>query len=898
MELDSDAVLDDESALKYARYYGLCVDYATEDLRIRDLAAPSDDKIDRDLRDLSITITTDLTSELIRERLAVSRDAALLLKSVHALQVAPTEDAPIVDRRKWMLSLRQEVPILSTDHDLDILSFGSAALPDLKNLKIPSEVTNVESDEGFEWPSKYFAYPAQCEEQVKAEKLGVTKDVLLCLQSAIRDDYQPQDLEDAIDAEVNGDSVTVEAKALEQQIMNADSLRRQGSGSSDSMLLDIINPQQISPLSEYKEPPVLKRRAEDLKVEGPLTPPMFSTSPMKKLKSVSFAEILAEYIPTMKPVHSGDDGDISSVDFDDYDDFLKEIEPLVAEVKRKVENEQLSGADTTARIDIPDLDFTLPIAPWNTYTLSHSGRHKSSETELDAQAKFLLRIKREDLKTATSWHGVSALERQLQWSIFTTHVSSIQLEEKLHGETELNKTLAELTTGNIAISASLVWKPDGLRILDEDEEEEEIESEDVEEQRGVEAVVRKRKLEMEEEVAEQMHKRAAIQSGVYSIGHAQHDQTRPASRHRSTQPRKESGNELMFGGFSASTALHKFMETRGRSIQPAQLQTKLPIQMNHALPVRSRAASHEVAISPAREISTQLPTIEIEKNPHHIAIPEHLPPGSFIVSSTLLHRRSLLKQIEHLYLSAEIIYRDYTLPHSPSQETDMILSPSTGLLFTTLQQIKQRSLPGQPTRSPLKQRVLALQPRYERLVVIISEGLTREMEQKGSSRPSDARDEEALLQFETFTGKLEGEVLIEFVKGGEMAFARRVVGIMAQYGLAYGSVDIGDIKPLAVETSWEIFLRRAGFNPFAAQVIVASLKDTMEMQIPRSFSSPSAILEYQDSVRVSGLPAFLMMSGDERIRHFQAVMGGARILKRVGAVLDQEWVSAVHGFKV
>jgi hypothetical protein len=49
---------------------------------------------------------------------------------------------------------------------------------------------------------------------------------------------------------------------------------------------------------------------------------------------------------------------------------------------------------------------------------------------------------------------------------------------------------------------------------------------------------------------------------------------------------------------------------------------------------------------------------------------------------------------------------------------------------------------------------------------------------------------------------------------------------------------------------------------------------------------------------VSGLSAFLAMKGEQRVHRFQAIMGGSRILKRISKMLDQEWVSAAHGFKM
>jgi hypothetical protein len=94
-----------------------------------------------------------------------------------------------------------------------------------------------------------------------------------------------------------------------------------------------------------------------------------------------------------------------------------------------------------------------------------------------------------------------------------------------------------------------------------------------------------------------------------------------------------------------------------------------------------------------------------------------------------------------------------------------------------------------------------LQLRYERLVVIISEGLTNDMESQGSSRPDDARDKEALTRFEKFTSQLEGEVIAKYIPGGNQALAYSIVIEMTNYGLPHGSRAIGDIKPVAIETT-------------------------------------------------------------------------------------------------
>jgi hypothetical protein len=184
-----------EDIVGYARLQGITTDYTTEQLRVLDLTAPSEDEFDRDLWDPSDASITNAISALTKERLTVNRGAALFLKAAHSLQEAPATDPLATDRRKWMLSLKQELPVLKSDYELDLLNFGNAGVPNFKNLQIPSEIVDEQNDEGFEWPTKYFAYPAQCNAQAKAEKIAVSREVLIQLQDAIRDAYVPEDSE-------------------------------------------------------------------------------------------------------------------------------------------------------------------------------------------------------------------------------------------------------------------------------------------------------------------------------------------------------------------------------------------------------------------------------------------------------------------------------------------------------------------------------------------------------------------------------------------------------------------------------------------------------------------------------------------------------------------------------
>jgi hypothetical protein len=192
-----DMLDEDLSTLDFARRHGLCKPYDSERPPLGELHAPPDDIFYQDLWDPShASITNDLNG-LTKERLAVTKDAALLLKAIHDLREAPG-DPVTVDGRRRILGLKQELPVLRTDHELDMLTFGSTAIPDIRHLVIPSEVVNDEKDEGLEWPAKYLNYPAQCDERTKAEKLAVSREVLVHLQESIRDAYTTEDSEKVV----------------------------------------------------------------------------------------------------------------------------------------------------------------------------------------------------------------------------------------------------------------------------------------------------------------------------------------------------------------------------------------------------------------------------------------------------------------------------------------------------------------------------------------------------------------------------------------------------------------------------------------------------------------------------------------------------------------------------
>lgn len=644
----------------------------------------------------------------------------------------------------------------------------------------------------------------------------------------------------------DSNSTAAEAKALEEQIMDTDTLTGPGFDGDDFVLLDTIGATDDDPMTCHNTSPRVKRKTSDLKVEGPLTPQMFSESPMKKLKTVSFAQTIVEYIPTTSyndndgggfdnasgkqgneivdlPSNFEDGNDILTEE-DDYA-FFKIIEPAAEDANWQVENEKLLEADTTRRIDVPHVDFRLPTAPWEEFT-----RANASEEDINAQSRFIEWVKRNQMKSVTSWHGVSELERRLPLGPFSYTSSKFSVEEKLHGEDVVKQMLSSINDEGIATSSTDMWKRSGLRILEDEEDEDDILSGDEQEKENdIRSLIKKRMIELQEEgtdIQSIAYRPTGLRKGADNKHYPRHQGQTLTSAHWNNNSKSQCANEmastvdhqrkpmhtrdsdtsLMFGGkFSATSALDKFMAlngkgtvsmpvSQGKPILKSQPERQLPspVQPTHQLQKDKNSTTNKGVQS---GLTTSRPSLDLP------TVPAELPSCSFVISSAFLQRRSLAKQIQSLYPDAEFVSRDFNLRYEEYEEADLIISPSTGLIVTTVQQLKQRALPGQPACSPMKDRISALQPMYERLIILVSEGLSKEWEGQSQGQCLDHRDQEALDDYKKFASQLEGEILVRYAPGGEQALARTAVNLMAEYGLPHGSQDIRDIKLLTDQTT-------------------------------------------------------------------------------------------------
>ena len=918
---------EDFDIVEYARFYGLCKD-STKGNALQDIKSHS--ALLQSISELEDPLCAKSVEELeeagLKERINVDRDAVAWLQWISLLQQLPPFDGFNQLKQDSPLRLKLELPLLKTNHELDMRDFCSLPASALSQINFSLEELDDETGESLTWPSSVENLPAQYDAQLKAEKVTITREVLLHLQSSIKDCFTKEDEQSLVAAMLpdrtsrsalepitpplfplspphepcipsspfahfellseSTNSTAAEAQILERALFGKDRIVPQGAliGPDPTLLEDCDIGQIYSPLQSVANTPspqTPKRvRPEDLKVEGPMTPPMNFETLMEQAKTVPFNDDLREYIPELPSTFMHKHTSSSSqAEFDRFFDEI--IKPLAEDAERKIDHEQLRQDGNVQRVDVPTLGTTILEPPWMEVARKSNQRSDEGGTDLECQKRLLSMIKHECLRNEKPWPGISKLERQLTWSPFSALLAKPANEDGIRDDDLLPQLLESLNVSGTIDSGSLTWKPEGLRILDDSDEEDDELDEGIfqRDQQSMQTLLRKRRIEMDDEVpiAKKMMLPSAPPSGeMVPFGWpAKQNQSMleaPDSANKASKPR-DSG--LLFGGmFSATTALQNFMKLHGVANISAReaVSTKQPAAAQRPLGVESSKPSER-----SEQVVPPIPqTSESDSFPTEAAIPTT--PTSFIVNSQVLAQRHLFRRLEQLFPSANFIERDLsscgTHPSvaGVADEADLILSPSTGLLWTTLQKIKQRPLPGQAHtvgHSTIKARIQATAPHYERLFVLVSAGaggpspgLGSRMPHSSPDAPLDERDSLAFADLSAFVATLTthgDDVSVSFIPGGEETLARWIVSLMAQFATPQQQKE-GSL--MAEETAWEMFLRRAGLNACAAQVVLAE---------------------------VGGLEKFVRMGREARVRRLEVVMGGRKALERVGRVVDSRW---------
>lgn len=359
-------------------------------------------------------------------------------------------------------------------------------------------------------------------------------------------------------------------------------------------------------------------------------------------------------------------------------------------------------------------------------------------------------------------------------------------------------------------------------------------------------------------------------------------------RHGVPKPTNEIPPSNNFSPVQSSLgSLYSFLQTRGKRLKREKPGETSPYFGNAAVePVPEATQVTGAAGGSIPEMITEESHLEYDS-----LIPNILPRGPpsttalvLILSASLLQSdRHLIRSLETHSPAPRLIFRDYKIKNPQAtrsagteEEADISVSPQTGIILTTSQATTQAYLPGHRGvfRSPLQERIARISQRYEQIYVLVRlPTLTI-----GTIPATDARTMSSILSLYVFCASLAPvcTVIPLLVPADETELTVWICSISGHHGpFPKEDVDVASSSYLDEETRWEVFLRHAGLNAFAAQSVLAVLKSLGGGQ-------------GDDGAGVAGLSLFIEMNPAERRALFTEVVG-ERLLARVEKVLQQNW---------
>lgn len=182
-----------EFVLDYSRFHGIARDHLAIDPASyvpRTAGARTVDSFEtvEGCPSLDLNTLRETIFHKCREKLSISKAGAVLLTSVartstfDSMKCAPEWDEILPDRHR-ISDIKQDPPVLRTDHEHDMQLFRATLTDNQINVDLPLEKLCHESDEGLAFPDYVHYLPAHIHEQVVKEKLDCTREVLALLQS-------------------------------------------------------------------------------------------------------------------------------------------------------------------------------------------------------------------------------------------------------------------------------------------------------------------------------------------------------------------------------------------------------------------------------------------------------------------------------------------------------------------------------------------------------------------------------------------------------------------------------------------------------------------------------------------------------------------------------------------
>ncbi|KAM6486021.1 hypothetical protein HDV62DRAFT_265709 [Trichoderma sp. SZMC 28011] len=583
---------------------------------------------------------------------------------------------------------------------------------------------------------------------------------------------------------------------------------------------------------------------QEAKVEAPV---VFASS-----DTLSEANVLADiHLPLI-----GDDGDNVSKSLQETghfeDAFMTLLEDRHYYANQLVNQESFHPADSLCRAPVPLLDFDIPPPEW-------SRRHFTAKTHFAFLRKSIphcfniLPIPRDP-----------SSESSLRWAVFPLEkMRPIIVDEIAVSEDIIAKYLS-LDSTSLLSSLDFVSIKPSLDILciqhDEEIESVFLLNDEADEAPPVGT--------QHYEGPNWMDSEQGNETSISEIRNS-YEVNRPTRRKFD-----DDGTRLLPKSYDTSATsilLHNFMELRGMKRPRLNTESAVTSQCTGTLPSilgNEASATSDCEIVPLH-MTEEMPPAPIP----NIEIPSEK--SSFIISVDLA--RPILRRLESMWAPEKLIDVDFSRHNTTARlpgvtqpketvsplsfEADISLSPGTGIIITNLLKVRQRSLPGSQSQTPLRERVQKVSQRYETLIVLVSESQPKG-EFMGTMAPSDTA---AYAEFLSFAVALDGDVDVHFIPGATETMASWILAFMCQYSSRSEALS----RFLSSEESpWELFLRRAGMNVTAAKVLSKTL-----------FELGGA----------SGLAVFLNMPVPERVARFGPLLGGEKGLLLTAKAIDRRW---------
>ncbi|KAL1852586.1 hypothetical protein Plec18170_005717 [Paecilomyces lecythidis] len=404
--------------------------------------------------------------------------------------------------------------------------------------------------------------------------------------------------------------------------------------------------------------------------------------------------------------------------------------------------------------------------------------------------------------------------------------------------------------------------------------------------------------------------------------------TRPKKSHKHTQQPSEDPERsgavmsLSSSAFSALGSLSSFMKLRGVTSK------RRKTEQSRYFPTES-SQNEELVDSDL----TKHPQEDFKPRRAHdklnITFPD-TPPSALVTRSLVLvlstsllrTHRHIVRVLESLTPSPTLIFRDYELPGplKPNTsvgnasaillESDIILSPTTGIILTTAQATTQLYLPGHKRHvsadgipsldSPLRERIARLSLRYDHIYVFICHAPNLTMDSSATS-PSLTVDPKALSSVQSlmaFCSSLSDSSVIPLViPSVQNMILEWIIALSNKHeyslqnfketGRKFTPIKKAEYQSIFESfqdvTPWELFLRRAGLNAFAALAVL----ELIYRQKLLEDTEVSGLVEIRDRAP-RGLSYFIEMDPDLRRQLFEPIIG-KRAVDTVERAFEKEW---------